>query len=65
MAPAATRRVSDVAGLVTETRHGGERRYSLAPQQLGPVRDWISHYERFWDERFQHLKHQLANGDGR
>src|SRR5437763_16094502 len=34
------------AGLVTEQRHGRERRYRLVPARLGPVRDWIAHYER-------------------
>ncbi|HLT40546.1 MAG TPA: metalloregulator ArsR/SmtB family transcription factor, partial [Enhygromyxa sp.] len=28
------------AGLVTEQRCGRERRYRLAPERLGPVRDW-------------------------
>jgi DNA-binding transcriptional ArsR family regulator len=50
------------AGLVTEQRHGRERRYRLAPERLSPVRDWLSHYERFWDDhlgRFErHLKGQ-------
>lgn len=31
------------AGLVTEQRHGRERRYRLVPAQLGPVRDWMAH----------------------
>jgi len=53
------------AGLVTERRHGRERRYRLAPQRLGPVRDWIAHYERFWDERFQRLQRHLAKGRAR
>ncbi len=53
------------AGLVTERRHGRERRYRLAPQRLGPVRDWIAHYERFWDERFQRLQRHLAKGGAR
>ena len=48
------------AGLVTERRHGRERRYRLVPTQLGPVRDWISHYERFWDDRLQRLQQHLA-----
>ena len=47
------------AGLVTEQRHGRERRYHFVPEQLGPVRDWISHYDRFWDERLQRLQAQL------
>ena len=48
------------AGLVTEQRHGRERRYRLVPERLGPVRDWIAHYERFWDDRLQRLQKQLT-----
>jgi DNA-binding transcriptional ArsR family regulator len=48
------------AGLVTERRHGRERRYRLVPERLGPVRDWIAHYERFWDDRLQRLQKQLS-----
>src|SRR5437867_11667493 len=47
------------AGLVTEQRHGRERRYRLAPERLTPVRDWLSHYERFWDENFNRLRQHL------
>jgi DNA-binding transcriptional ArsR family regulator len=43
-------RILLAAGLVTEQRHGRERRYRLVPSRLGPVRDWIAHYERFWDD---------------
>lgn len=48
------------AGLVTEQRHGRERRYHLVPQRLGPVREWLSHYERFWDDRLGRLQKLLA-----
>ncbi|HVW01897.1 MAG TPA: metalloregulator ArsR/SmtB family transcription factor [Planctomycetaceae bacterium] len=48
------------AGLVTEQRHGRERRYHLVPQRLGPVREWIAHYERFWDERLGRLQQLLS-----
>jgi DNA-binding transcriptional ArsR family regulator len=48
------------AGLVTEQRHGRERRYRLVPARLGPVRDWIGHYERFWDDHLQRLQKQLS-----
>src|SRR6187399_3715954 len=44
------------AGLVAEQRHGRERRYRLVPARLGPVRDWIAHYEHFWDQRLQRLQ---------
>ncbi len=50
------------AALVTEQRHGRERRYRLVPQKLGPVRDWIGHYERFWDDRLQRLRKTLSKG---
>lgn len=49
------------AGLVTEQRHGRERRYHLVPERLGTVRDWIARYERFWDEHLQRLQKYLSN----
>jgi DNA-binding transcriptional ArsR family regulator len=48
------------AGLVTERRHGSERRYHLVPERLGPVRDCTGHYERFWDDHAQRLEKQLS-----
>ena len=48
------------AGLVTEERHGRERRYHFEPEQLSQVRAWLARYERFWDERFQKLQKLLA-----
>jgi DNA-binding transcriptional ArsR family regulator len=48
------------SGLVTEQRHGRERRYHLVPEKLGTVRDWLGHYERFWDDRLQRLANLLA-----
>lgn len=48
------------AGLVTEERHGRERRYHFVPEQLGPVRDWLTQYERFWDDRLKRLQKLVA-----
>ena len=48
------------AGLVTEERHGRERRYHFVPEQLGAVRDWITQYDRFWDDRLKRLQKLLA-----
>jgi DNA-binding transcriptional ArsR family regulator len=53
------------AGLVTEQRHGRERRYRLVPARLGPVRDWIAHYERFWDDHLPRLPKHLRKGNGK
>lgn len=51
------------AGLVTEQRHGRERRYRLVTERLAPVRDWIAHYEQFWDERLQRLQKHLTKAN--
>lgn len=48
------------SGLVSEQRHGRERRYHLVPDRLGPVREWIAHYERFWDDRLERLQKLLS-----
>jgi DNA-binding transcriptional ArsR family regulator len=48
------------AGLVTEQRHGRERRYHLVPEQLSSVRVWIAHYEQFWDDRLARLQKTLS-----
>lgn len=48
------------AGLLTEQRHGRERRYHFVPERLAPVRDWLAQYERFWDDRLQRLQQHLA-----
>ncbi|HET6333311.1 MAG TPA: metalloregulator ArsR/SmtB family transcription factor [Polyangiales bacterium] len=48
------------AGLVTEQRYGRERRYRLVPENLGPVRDWIAHYDRFWDDHLRRLHEHLT-----
>jgi len=51
------------AGLVTEHRHGRERRYRLVPDRLILVRNWIAHYEKFWDKHLQRLQEHVMNGD--
>jgi DNA-binding transcriptional ArsR family regulator len=35
-------------GLVAVLKRGQQRLYSLQPQELKPVHDWISHFEKFW-----------------
>jgi DNA-binding transcriptional ArsR family regulator len=51
------------AGLVTEQRHGRERRYRLVPSRLGPVLDWIAQYRAFWTEHVERLEQLLENMD--
>lgn len=53
------------ARLVTEQRHGRQRQYHFVPDRLGPVRDWIGQYERFWDDRLGRLQKLLSKGSER
>jgi DNA-binding transcriptional ArsR family regulator len=48
------------AGLVTEQRHGRERRYRLVPEELAELYGWLAHYERFWKGKIQSLTEQLS-----
>ncbi len=48
-------RILRQAGLVTEQKRGRERRYSLRPERLREVSDWLRTYERFWTDRLTAL----------
>jgi DNA-binding transcriptional ArsR family regulator len=39
--------VLKVAGLVRDRRDGRETHYSVRPQSLGPLIDWLGHYAAF------------------
>lgn len=54
-------RILLAAGLVAQQRHGRENHYRLVPEKLAPVREWMAHYERFWDDRFDRLRLHLKN----
>jgi DNA-binding transcriptional ArsR family regulator len=44
------------AGLVVERPHGRKVYYRARPGGLGPVFDWLSHYDGFWRDRFADLR---------
>jgi DNA-binding transcriptional ArsR family regulator len=49
-------------GLVSEQRHGRERRYHLHPERLDDVRKWMHTLDRFWERRLDRLgKHLEEN----
>jgi DNA-binding transcriptional ArsR family regulator len=52
-------RILLATGLVSQVKHGRENRYRLVPGRLAPIRDWIAHYERFWDDNFKRLRTHL------
>jgi DNA-binding transcriptional ArsR family regulator len=55
-------RVLREAGLV-EVRHEAQRRvYSVRPQPLTEVNDWLSRYLMLWDQRLDALHTEIARG---
>ena len=43
------------AGLVTVRREGRRQMYALDPRPLTEVRDWLAHFDRFWDGKLDAL----------
>lgn len=48
------------AGLVVDRKVGRETRYRLNAAPLQEIKDWVSFYEKFWNERVALLKNLLA-----
>ena len=46
-------------GLVSERRVGRQRLYRVNAEQLKPILDWVTPFERFWSERFDRLDEVL------
>ncbi|WP_028035717.1 helix-turn-helix transcriptional regulator [Chelativorans sp. J32] len=51
------------AGLIAEKKHGRHVHYSLAPDGLAPVFDWLSRYRAYWPARVERLKTLLKEMD--
>jgi DNA-binding transcriptional ArsR family regulator len=46
-------------GVVSEQRHGRERRYHLHLERLDEVRTWMHALDRFWNDRLGRLGRHL------
>ena len=57
-------RVLRTAHLVRERRCGRERRYSLEPEPLRDVAQWIEEYRAFWQSSLTNLKRHLEKERG-
>lgn len=51
------------AGLVTERPEGRNVYYSVQPDGLTPLVEWMSHYGVFWRDRFANLRTLLKEID--
>ncbi len=56
-------RVLKQAKLVGNRHEGRETYYSAQPLALAPIRDWMSLYGAFWQERFDSLESLLKRMD--
>lgn len=62
-------RVLREVGAVQSRDQGRRRLYRLDPEALRPIFEWVSPYQRLWEERFEQLDDVLAEmkeeqGDG-
>lgn len=48
-------------GLVRERRVGRQRLYKVDVEQLKPIYDWITPFERYWSERYDRLDDVLSD----
>ena len=51
------------ARLVRHRREGRETHYSVHPEALAPLMDWMSYYSRFWQDKFDRLEDILKRMD--
>jgi DNA-binding transcriptional ArsR family regulator len=50
--------------LVQERRVGRQRLYRVNAEQLKQIHDWVTPFERFWQERFERLDAYLLKIQG-
>ena len=55
--------LSDV-GLVRSRADGRRRLYSLEPERLQPMREWLAKYEQAWNERMDRMDDYLKELQG-
>ncbi|MFM9278703.1 ArsR/SmtB family transcription factor [Paenibacillus jiagnxiensis] len=49
------------AGLVSRQKVGRETRYKLKPEPLTQVREWLTFFEAYWDDKLDLLKSYVEN----
>lgn len=52
-----------LAGLVIERPQGRNVYYRAKPEGLGPLFDWMQHYDAFWREKLENLRTLLKEID--
>jgi DNA-binding transcriptional ArsR family regulator len=52
-------RILREAGLVRSRKEGRLRLYAIRPRKLRQVYNWVSHFEKYWDEKLDALGEYL------
>jgi len=52
-------------GLVSERRVGRQKFYRVNAEQLKPIRDWLTPFERHWQDSFDRLDKVLEDMKGK
>lgn len=55
--------ILEEAGLVAVYQQGREKRYTLRPDALGEIEEWIREITTTWDARLLRLKTMLESGE--
>lgn len=55
-------RVLRDSGLASDERRGSHRIYTLRPDALGELTEWIDRYRSFWGQRLDALETEIARG---
>jgi DNA-binding transcriptional ArsR family regulator len=53
-------RILREANLVRSRKEGRERLYAIEPRALRQVYDWVSHFEKYWDQKLDALGEYLV-----
>ncbi|ATH92644.1 ArsR/SmtB family transcription factor [Bacillus glycinifermentans] len=56
-------RILSEARLVSERKAGREKLYRLHPEALIELQEWLSYFERYWDNKLSMLKHYVEHED--
>jgi DNA-binding transcriptional ArsR family regulator len=56
-------RILSESNLVSVEKVGREKRYRLQAEALLELKQWLSFYEQFWDNKIAKLKHVVENDE--
>lgn len=54
-------RILEEAGLVQDRKVGRETRYRLQAEPLKELKDWLSYFDRFWENKLSMLKYYVED----